>query len=112
MKKYFFTALVVVLGFSTLAFAEYNRAGRVIKTDMPVAGTYTAIGIASYLPCVVSAINCYQQRDMYLSFNSDGSNPIRIPAGATYYDDTLLIEGELYATGTTNGDDVCALIKR
>lgn len=112
MKKVLMLAIAFVLIASGAALAQYNRAGRSIKKDMPTAGTYVALGISPYVPCLISSLSCYQNADMYLSFSSDGSNPIRIPAGGAYWDDTLLFEAEVYVAGTNNGDDACALIKQ
>lgn len=101
--------LIAILAIAIPCFAAM-RNGKIIKTDMPDAGTYVAIGVTSYLPCYISAINCYQKNDMYISYDPDGTSPILVPAGATYYEMSAQQDREIYATGTIDGDDVCAVI--
>lgn len=101
--------LIAILAIAVPCFAAM-RNGTMIKKDMPSAGTYVAIGIANYLPCYISAINCYQKNDMYISYDADGTTPILIPGGSAYFEMDAQQDREIYATGTVNGDDVCAVI--
>lgn len=112
MKITYAVALACAIAFSGLAVAQDYRNARIIKKDMPSAGTYVALGLSSYTNCHLSALSCYQTADMYFSYSSDGSNPFRIPAGGSYWDDNIIQEKEIYVTGTNNGDDAIAVISQ
>lgn len=112
MKITIAIALLCAIALCAPSIAGDYRNARIIKKDMPAAGTYVALGVSSYVGAHLSALACYQDAPMFFSYSSDGSNPFRIPSGASYWDDNIVIEKEIYVTGTNNGDDAIAVISQ